>query len=929
MKPIKLVMSAFISYKGKTAIDFEKLSQGGIFLISGETGAGKSAIFDAITFALYNEPCSADRNNNMLRCKYSDPQTETFVEFTFEYRGKRYTVKRSPAYERPKKKGTGTVNSLASVELNFGTEQYTGSLANDKIKEIIGIDKDQFKKIIMISQGQFKEFLVSGTKNKIEIFRKLFDTYFYEEVEKRLSVEAKALETSLGTAQKNIENAIDRVIIAPQSPSYTNFVMARDNPDRDIVINVLTGLNEGDKQRSEAIEKELKALDERARVNTEKLSAFNQRESLTRKLSEDCLKLEAERQRIAVLTENYEKCQRENTPVINSLVSEISVIKNSLDKYAEADKLSYELSSKKAELDKSCKELERAKADKENTEKQKEAYEKERESLSDAGSKKAEYLSQKEKLEKRVNELTRLFSEVSEYDNSVNSHEAANNEYIRIHDEEQKAKTEFEAARNAFYEQQAGIIARDKLEENKPCPVCGSTEHPCPAAVSENAPTQAQLNKLEKDYDTLRRKSSEKLSALTEAKTTREMAAKKVIERTYDLGVDYYETDEDLAGNIPNLKNTIAEEKQDNTKDALNIQMLITEEERKEKRRAELNDRLIPAQAKRLNEISDLIAKLTVRRDTLRSETDTANATLEALKKDLKFESQIRAKNEISAREVKKSALEKEINDALNKKTECEKNIKGYEGSITTVEEQLKAIPVYDGEMLNAEKLKLEQDKRTSSLEKDEIIKRHTTNCQSLEIIKAEYEKSRKDSQRYGLVKGLSELANGQAANKLKFETFVQMSWFELIIARANIRLAKMKGSHYQLRRNTKARDGRNQTGLDLCIIDHHDNSIRDVGSLSGGELFYCSLALALGLSDTVQQNSGGIKLDAMFIDEGFGTLSPEFLNDVLLLLTDMSDSNNTSIGIISHVEELKVRIDKKILVTKQADGSSKIDIEV
>ena len=481
----------------------------------------------------------------------------------------------------------------------------------------------------------------------------------------------------------------------------------------------------------------------------------------------------------------------------------------------------------------------------------------------------------------------------------------------------QQKDKEYQRLFKLYLDEQAGIIA-ETLIEGTPCPVCGSTNHPIKAVKAENAPTKEQLDESKSTYEAAQKEAQ---SASEKAAKTKGQADEKrdaVLLMLHEMfgNATIDDADELIKDKMAEIA-TVLE----------NVQNAIDEQQKKIDRRNEI-DELLP---KKNKERDDLINSISENDKTLSGN----NATLISLKtridelvEKLKYESEKKAKEvkkELQGEQKKLEDAYKAADDAVKSQNE---KIAGFNAAIKEAENTLADAKEIDEESIKAKQKELKSRNSEIDAKKKVINARKAANESAEKEIKAKSAEVLAVEAKWSWVKALSNTANGNISGKEKvmLETYIQMTYFDRIIARANTRFMVMSGGQYELKRRKEAENNRSQSGLELDVIDHYNGTERSVKTLSGGESFKASLSLALGLSDEIQSSAGGIKLDTMFVDEGFGSLDDESLDQAMRALQNLTEGNRL-VGIISHVNELKERIDKQIVVTKEKSGGSIIRI--
>lgn len=921
MRPIKLIISAFGPYAGVTEFDFDKLGTGGLYLITGDTGAGKTTIFDAITYALYGNPSGNNREVSMLRSKYADDATPTEVELLFSYYGKEYKVKRNPEYERANKRGTGTTKQIASAEFTYPDGKVVTKIkdVDQAVKTVIGIDRNQFCQIAMIAQGDFLKLLLAPTKERMEIFRHIFKTELFSNMQEKLKRESGTLSDECTSIRRSIFQYINGIECDEDNVSIIEVDKAKKG-DLSIedTIALLEKLVADDKaeetkmaKQREVVQKELdevktrigKAKDiEAAKKDlAENEKSFSnlsqQKESILKKVEEE----NAKQPQIQEHTETVAK--------IKALLpdyDEMALKKKTIEKVRLSVKMSEE---KLVKLEESIQTLINEIA----------SLTEEDKLLQKAGEQKIQLESYRSHLSEKSDKLSTLQKNIDLLNSARKKYQVA----IEVYNEKSKIAFDLDAElkmkNKAYLDAQAGILA-DTLEPGVACPVCGSTEHPQIAKKPDNAPAKEELDQLQDKLADANSNANVARENAGNLKGTMEEKEKGVGEETKNLlGVSFDE-------HVPlAIKDKIV----DIERQMKEIDKQISVEKKNIQRKADI-EALLPKKNTALEKARKEISEIQEEINTKKVENQTLEARILELKEKLNFESKEKAEAAMNKLlgfidEIKKSfeAVQKEL-------MKCKENLSALKSAKEEILKRLKGEADIDlereSEVQNVLAAKINTFSRSEKL----IHSRVMANTKSLENIKAKAENLIATEKRYTWIKALSNTANGNIPGKEKImlETYIQMNYFDRIIARANTRLMIMTDGQYDLVRRKEALTKQGQSGLDLNVIDHYNGSERSVKSLSGGESFKASLALALGLADEIQSSAGGIKLDTMFVDEGFGSLDEDSLAQAMKALTSLAD-NNRLVGIISHVGELKQRIDKQIIVTKDKSGGSKAEIVV
>ena len=921
MRPIKLTVSAFGPYAGKTVLDLDKLGSTGLYLITGDTGAGKTTIFDAITYALYGDASGDNRDPSMFRSKYADADTPTEVELVFSYAGKTYTVKRNPEYDRPKSRGDGFTTQKPEAQLQYPDGRIVTKQrdVDNAIRDIMGISRGQFLQIAMIAQGDFLKLLLAPTEERKKIFRQIFKTQLYQDLQDRLKRESGQLNEKCDAARSSIRQYIDGISCDETDVLSIEVEKAKEGilPTAD-VIDLVDRILRQDNDKKVVIEKSIADADVALEIVNANLGKIETREQTQKALKQAKNNLALENETNLILKEAFE-AEKGKVPEREKSAEEKTKIEAEFPRYEalaalqkQIQKDEKNISAKEEQLQK---DRERYAVDEAALQKLKEEFG----ALSNAGEGKEKLTHQKEKAQEKLTKLqslSALFEDLHELRDNL---AALQNDYREASTVSEEKTADYEAKNRAFLDEQAGIIA-ETLEAGKPCPVCGALEHPCLAHKSAAAPTEAQLKEAKEKADKAR-KAAENLSgdckktlALSDAKKTE---TKKLIQELW----------QDIA--LEDAENKLPEELETVTAEITALDLAISEEEKKVSRRNELSESLPKTETALKEREKDILDRNTALQADKASLKEKKNQ-YDADRKSLRFGSLAEAQKKAESLGQIIDERRKAFDTAQNRLTESDKKISGYKASVEELSKQLSSDCNLNKEEETEKKAKISEKRALDDAAAKALHSRIDANTQILTNIRAKAGDLDALEKRYAWLKALSNTANGNITGKerVMLETYIQMTYFDRIVARANTRFMIMSGGQYELKRRKEAENNKSQSGLDLDVIDHYNGTERSVKTLSGGESFKASLSLALGLSDEIQASSGGVKLDTMFVDEGFGSLDEESLDQAMKALMSLADGNRL-VGIISHVADLKNRIDKQIVVTKEKSGGSKAAIVV
>lgn len=917
MRPLKITMSAFGPYAGEVTLDMQKLGKSGIYLITGDTGAGKTTIFDAISYALYGEASGNYRENTTLRSKYASADTPTFVELEFEYNNEIYKINRNPEYPRPNKRGEGFTKQSANAELVMPDGSVITKIkeVNAKVEEIIGINKNQFSQIAMIAQGDFRKLLNCETNERSKIFRKIFKTEPYHNIEIKLSSLFNELKRNREKEKSGIEQYINQLKCNENDTLSLELERAKSGDVLiEDVIKLAGEIINKDTLEYTKTQKNIESINEEIEKINSNIKLYENQEATKKAYAEASAKLEELKTKRNDCEKAYKsaEAQRER---LDDLTRKINLINSKMPKYDELKSLENSINERTQSFEKSNNLLKLKQQEITLLEKEIDEKSKALEEVKGADLLVQKLTAQKEEIKKKAEALKELKTEIDRCKTEQKNLKNAQSFAKSALDEYGALENEYNQIYIAFFNEQAGIIA-DELKDGEPCPVCGSTSHPNLARKSENAPSQADVEsaqnlvkKAQEKADKARDTASALKSRFDEIAANVKSAAKKLFGTDDNVFDDYN-------SNINALKKeydcTLALLKTANEK--LNLYQKL--------------DKEIPKIQEKQKSISDEISKLNTQKASDEAFISENTKRVISIKSELDFESADLAKDKLKeytnlSNDIK-NAIEKSKNDFDDIKSKYDTQ----KGKKASLENALKEFKEIDLASLNEKSLKLNEYKKDIDKTAKSLYSRIESNKLLVDNISKKRDILKGYDDKYVWLKALSETANGDISGKEKItlETFVQMTYFDSIIRKANIRLLTMSDGQYELVRRSDAETLKKNEGLALDVIDHFNGSSRSVSTLSGGESFMASLCLALGLSDEIQSSNGGIKLDTMFVDEGFGSLDGEALDRALSALTSLSQGNRL-VGIISHVDALRDRIDNKIVITKERTIGSNAQI--
>ena len=919
MKPINLIINAFGPYSKRVEIDFEQFGSNGLYLITGDTGSGKTSLFDAITFALFGSASGKTRdegtkNSLHLRSDFAQEDEDSYVDLTFLCKGETYRIKRSTAKEVTKKRGEGTNTVSEKVELSIPTRKtpiIDINEANEKIKELLGIDRNQFAQIVMLAQGEFLALLNADTKSRVEIFRKLFETdnykYFQDKIlEKKLSLE---------DAYKDKKNFLSRDISQINCDSDSEIEKLKDQKNIYVTDKIIELLQEQNKQDND----ELTKINEEDEKNTKELQNKNKTLGEAKEVEKSRTQLKEKKEILPQIQKEAEDKKlsfdlaKKEEPKQKELLGKINEIKNELHKYDEVEDAKKFLQTIQEKIEENKEEL------KEETEKFNTAEKEYRENKKNL----EKYSSVEVDIEKNKNELQNnsdrqhKLSEISDENNDLlrkkNELADAQNLQKTLYKEFQERTNDYTNKYTTYLNEQAGILA-ENLKDGEKCPVCGSTKHPFPAKKKvENISKEivAEAEAIKQDAE---KKYNEQAQTTIGINTEIKVKEKNLIESAKKIFKEI---------SIETLDEKLKEEIGKNEKEKQQLEETKNKVEDKRKEKTNLTQKIKDFENKQ-DEWKKQIENLKEQKNNLENENIAKETSIKELKKQLNYDNKKSAEDELNKFQKQYDEIENRIKEATQEKEDSGKILSTLEGEIKSLEDAVKNKKEIDINNLQNEIDDLNKKAEDLKDKCNTINSRYTFNEKLLNSIKSTFKEFQEVDKKYACVKVLSDTANGKLSNhtKITFEQYIQRHYFDMIIEAANKRFKKISNNQFELRRKREEDSGKaSQMSLDLNVMDFYTGKPRSVKSLSGGESFKAALSLSLGLSDVIQNQAGGIQIDAMFIDEGFGSLDDESLSQALTVLSDLSN-NNRVIGIISHVSELKNMIDKKIVVTKTQKGS-------
>ena len=909
MRPLYLTVSAFGPYAGKQTVDFTALGRSGLYLIAGDTGAGKTTIFDAITYALYGEPSGEARSAAMLRSKYASDDTPTFAELKFECKGSVYTVRRSPEYIRKKARGSGTTRQAPAAELTYpdGRVESQTTRVTSAVTEILGVDRSQFSEIVMLAQGDFQRLLQADTREREAIFREVFGTRVFRTLQDRLKAELSTLDKAMQSADSAFAQAARSASHAPEDALLPEEHLAWLRAQIERSTQDEAGLTEAQKASDAAHEKATADLaraeadaQTRAQLETAKADekacadAVSAAEAGIQAQAEDAPKREALSRSIAA--------QEAALPGYDALEQAFAAQREAGNALEAAEQAQQDAAKKASDARDAL-----------------DAMRTERAALGAAGENLHKMEQQRSELQRRTDDLRALREALQQVRTDETAHAQAQQTYLAAEERAEALRREAEALRRHFNREQAGLMAA-ALREGEPCPVCGATHHPAPACPDRDAPTQAQVDAAEE--------AAQKQSGLAgRASQTAGAALGK-------LDADRAVAEKQCATLLPDTTLTDADTTAAEALTALKAELgtlseaIRTETVRRD--RAEAIDAALPEAEQAAQRAEQALQELT--QETARKAAAHAAAEAVAQQRRAALPHAGRAEAE-AALEADRAALKTLTDAALT----AEQTLRTAQDALTAAGARVTQLSALAAKAEASDLDALREAKEATAGAREDAAARLRAlalsldaDRRALQAMEAAQADRAVHEQTWRWVRALSDTANGSLSGKARvmLETYVQMAYFDRILRRASLHLMRMSSGQYDLKRREDADDKRSRSGLELNVVDHYNGTERSVRSLSGGESFLASLSLSLGLSEELQAAAGGIQLDCMFVDEGFGTLDEETLQQAMRALHSLTEGNRL-VGVISHVGELRQSIQRQILVTKNRSGGSSVTLKL
>ena len=934
MRPLRLTLSAFGPYAAQTTLDLEKLGKGGLYLITGDTGAGKTTIFDAITYALYDHSSSGIREGSMLRCKYADDKTPTFVELEFEVHGVRYTVRRNPEYQRPKTRGEGMTTEKADATLTYPDDRPPVTKAKDvtaAVQEIIGLDYNQFSQIVLIAQGQFTKLLNASTEERSRIFRKLFRTQRYAQLQERLQAEAAALNQQRTTQNAKLDSLLGGLQFSPEDPDAEALRALCAQTVPETALTLLDALTARQAAALEEAGTALQTTEAQLDKVQQQLGAAAQAQRLAQQLAARQAELAAARPALDAARAEADR-HAGDAAQLDALTAQVTQAQSALAAYDALDALCRQQTEARDAARLAAAQAHKRRTQLDSLNAALAAAETELSALADADTRLLALQTRSAQLAQRGEALAKLEQRLAECQRQAKRAHKAQESYRVAAAAQDEARTRQNTLERAFLDAQAGLLA-ESLTEGAPCPVCGSTHHPARALLPHTAPTQAQVEaarqtaaEADRQAQNASAAAQSALAAANEAKISLRRDAETLLPERFTAP----------EGTVPLtfalMTNVLAEETAALQTTQADCATQCRQAEADCRRKAQLEadrqnkTRQRPALEQAAAEADRSAAAQNASADALEGQIAERRAALP-------YPRRADAQAALDKLEADRSALRTGMDTAQRRLKQAEQTVAAAEAAVEALRTQQtaaqKELPARSAEELTAQQTALTAARETLRSREKQLSAQLLPNRKTAAQYRAAAEARQTLESRWQWVSALAATAGGTLTSKqkIKLEAYIQMNYLDRILRYANTRLMQMTAGQYELER-IGAENQRSQSGLDLGVIDHYNGTRRSVKTLSGGESFKASLALALGLSDEVQSSAGGIRLDTLFLDEGFGSLDEESLELAIRVLSGLTEGDRL-VGIISHVGALKDRIDRQVVVHKARTGGSTVELRV
>lgn len=890
MRPLQLTMQAFGPYAQRVELDFTRLGAQNIFVITGPTGAGKTTIFDAMCYALYGK-ATGERSEKGLRSDFVQEEDRLLTEviFRFAVRNRVYEIRRRPAQRLPKERGSGFKDGVHEAELRCIDHDSFAPLSRlnevaDKVQEILGLDYEQFRKIVMIPQGEFRRFLNAPTAEKQQILRQLFGTEFFEQIQKEMSSQARQLEQQYREQKKQLHSTLKRIHTGHNAQLQQ--CIADGNASA-----VLT-----------ALEQQLVSGAQQLQTLELQISRISGQQMVLQQDLEQAGRIQEQFRQLESLRRQQQRLEQQRP-----LMAEKQAMLQQIEKASLLEPLAQSCQQQAKQLAEQEKTLLRQQSMQQNAQRQVQQKQQQLEAAD-------RLLQLQESLaaaQERRQRLLKQYGEIQEYLKMLRMYQE---QQQQCQQKEQAVAAQEQQLRQLRQQQRQHLgasLAAD-LQDGQPCPVCGAVHHPALNRHDGAGVADAIIQQAEEKLEQLRREQQQSLRETSSLQGDLRQRGKMLQEDTgLSQTAELMQYGQQIKVEGTALRSQIDAETMaqrqhcsllgwntlpDDWKEQ--IQQLWQQAEQVQLRYHQLQGQL-----------DALAQQLRQGRENL-----TIQQTGWQQQWQLHFDSETAyqaARTQIG----QLAALQKQCSDYQAQMEQTQQQVQQYEAALAGQQPA-------DLQQMQQQLSALAQQLKATTAQYHQLNLEQQQNGQILTESQAYMSAMETAAQRYTTVQRLAKLASGDNDWRMSFETYVLVTYFLQVLEQANQRLLKMTGGRYYFLRHCEAEDKRKAAGLDLDIMDNFTGRPRAVSSLSGGEGFKASLALALGLSDTVQSTSGGIELNTIFIDEGFGTLDSDSLETTIHCLLDLQQQGRL-VGVISHVADLKEQIPAWLVVESSEKGSN------
>ena len=870
----------------------------------------------------------------MLRCKYADDKTPTFVELEFEVHGVRYTVRRNPEYQRPKARGEGMTTEKADATLTYPDDRPPVTKAKDvtaAVQEIIGLDYNQFSQIVLIAQGQFTKLLNASTEERSRIFRKLFRTQRYAQLQERLQAEASALNQQRTAQNAKLDSLLGGLQFSPEDPDAEALraLCAQTVPETALaLLDALTA------RQAAALEEAGAALHTtEAQLDTvqQQLGAAAQAQRLAQQLAARQAELAAAKPALDAARAEADR-HAGDAAQLDALTAQVTQAQSALAAYDALDTLCRQQTEAQDAARLAAAQAHKRRTQLDSLNAALAAAETELAALADADTRLLALQNRSAQLTQRGEALAKLEQRLADCQRQAKTAHKAQESYRTAAAAQDEARARRDALERAFLDAQAGLLA-ESLTEGAPCPVCGSTHHPARALLPHTAPTQAQVEaarqaaaEADRQAQNASAAAQSALAAANEAKTSLRRDAETLLPERFTAP----------EGTVPLtfalMTNVLAEESAALQTAQADCAAQCRQAEADCRRKAQLEaDR--QAKTRQRPALEQAAAEADRSAAAQNASADALEGQIAERRAALPYPRRADAQAALDKLEADRSTLRTGMDTAQRKLKQAEQTVAAAEAAVEALTAQQtaaqKELPARSAEELTAQQTALTAARESLRSREKQLSAQLLPNRKTAAQYRAAAEARQTLESRWQWVSALAATAGGTLTSKqkIKLEAYIQMNYLDRILRYANTRLMQMTAGQYELER-IGAENQRSQSGLDLGVIDHYNGTRRSVKTLSGGESFKASLALALGLSDEVQSSAGGIRLDTLFLDEGFGSLDEDSLELAIRVLSGLTEGDRL-VGIISHVGALKDRIDRQVVVHKARTGGSTVELRV